>query len=239
MGRRAMISVLLISVALYSAVCFLSLPVFLPSGGTVSEESHPIVILDAGHGGEDSGTVGINGVLEKDLNLAVSQNLAALLRSAGITVIETRTEDRLLYTEAENIKGYRKLYDLKNRLAVATAHPDAIFISLHMNSFPEERYKGLQIYYSQNNEESRILAARLQKEVKAALQPDNDRKIKPASSTIYLLDRAENPALLIECGFLSNPEESTALSEEDYRKELSFVLFCGIINHISENKTKE
>ncbi len=208
-------------------------------GGFFSERVLPVsgeatrgmtVILDAGHGGEDAGAIGANGSLEKDLNLAITQTLAAYLRAAGVTVIETRTEDKLLYKEEENIKGYRKIYDLKNRLLVSRAHPDAVFISIHMNTFPEAKYWGAQIYYSPNHEGSRALAVCLQGELMSRLQPENHRASKAAGDEIYLLSRAEAPAILIECGFLSNPEENQKLSSEDYRKELSFVLFCGIMN---------
>ncbi len=187
-------------------------------------------VLDAGHGGEDAGAVGINGALEKELNLSITKILSAYLRSAGFSVIETRTEDKLLYKEEENIRGYRKIYDLKNRLEMAKSYPDAVFVSIHMNTFPEERYAGLQIYYSQNTSGSRTLALHLQNEVASRMQPENHRAIKPASDNIYLLSRAEGTAILIECGFLSNRAECEKLSSEDYRKELSFVLFCGMMN---------
>lgn len=198
-----------------------------------TDATERVVILDAGHGGEDSGTVGVNGVYEKDLNLSVSRALAAMLRSAGVTVIETRTEDKLLYRESENIRGYRKMYDLRNRLAVANATPDALFISLHMNSFSSPQYQGLQVYYA-DTAGSEQLARVIQSGVRAKLQPDNDREVKAAGSHIYLLDRAENTAVLIECGFLSNSEECEKLSSEDYRKQLCFSLFCGIITYMDE-----
>lgn len=194
------------------------------------------VILDAGHGGEDGGAVGVNGVFEKDLNLEMSKTMAAILRSMGVRVIETRTEDKLLYTEEENIKGYRKVYDLRNRLKIAEENENAIFVSLHMNRFADPQYSGLQIYYSENHAESRLLADRLQKSVKEHLSPENRRSTKPAGESIYLLNRAENIALLVECGFLSNPAECEKLCTEDYRKQLSFVLVCDIINYIEETR---
>ncbi len=226
----------LLAASLFYGVCAVSflLPVDVSATVLGIAESEPIVILDAGHGGEDCGAIGTNGIYEKDVNFAISTTLAAMLRSAGITVIETRTEDRLLYREEENIKGYRKIYDLRNRLAVAEANPEALFVSIHMNSFPEEQYSGFQVYYSRNTENARILAEKLQRFVTDRLQPNNTRKIKPAGDTIYLLDRAENTAVLLECGFLSNSAECEKLSNEDYQKELSFVLFCGIMEYIEE-----
>lgn len=195
----------------------------------------PTVILDAGHGGEDGGAVGVNGVLEKDLNLSVTLEIAALLREAGVRVILTREEDRLLYTEEENIKGHRKEYDLKNRLSVAEEYPEALFVSIHMNTFSSPRYSGLQVYYART-EGSAALAASIQNAVKERLQPENTRKIHAASSSIYLLENAVGRAVLVECGFLSNPTECDKLSQKDYKTQLSFSIFCGIMEYIEATR---
>ena len=189
-----------------------------------------VVIIDAGHGGEDSGAIGKNGALEKDLNLQVAMKLGEYLTNAGYSVIYTRSEDKLLYTEEQNIKGFRKIYDLKNRLAVAEQYPDAYFISLHMNSFGDEQYSGLQVYYSDNNAQSRILAESIQKNVKEKLQPTNNRSIK-SGKDIYLLENSVGKAVLVECGFLTNEQECRLLCEKEYQKELCFAIMCGIISY--------
>lgn len=191
-------------------------------------------ILDAGHGGEDSGAIGINGVFEKDINLSVCNLLAEVLKTNGFNVILTRTEDKLLYTEAENIKGQRKIYDLKNRLKIAEENPDAIFISIHMNKFSMESCQGMQIYYGTKTEESQKLAASIQNMVKSSIQTYNKRNIKASDGTIYLLDNAVGNAILIECGFLSNREECEKLSTKDYQTQLSFQIFCGIMEYIKK-----
>ncbi len=195
------------------------------------ERPSPLVILDAGHGGEDGGTVGVNGALEKDLNLSVTLALAELLRGAGVEVILTRSEDKLLYGAEGNIKGHRKENDLKNRLEVALSHPEAIFVSIHMNAFPDPSCRGLQVYYAKT-EGSSLLASHIQGAVKARLQPENKRTPHAATSSIYLLERAPARAVLIECGFLSNPKECADLSEKDYQSELCFSLFCGMMEYI-------
>ena len=105
-----------------------------------------VIVLDAGHGGEDPGAIGRDGTYEKDLNLAITLDVGRLLTEMGYTVVYTRTEDKLLYKESENIKGLRKISDLKNRCAVAAEYPEALFVSLHMNSFGDGRYSGLQVY---------------------------------------------------------------------------------------------
>ena len=193
------------------------------------------VVIDAGHGGEDGGAVGFDGVLEKDLNLKVSMMLCDMLSSAGVRAVMTRSDDRLLYTEEQNVFGHRKENDLKNRLVISEKYENGILVSIHMNRFPQESCRGMQVYYSANDVGSRALAASIQDGVRDSLQTYNTRSIKPADSSIYLLSRSQNPAVLVECGFLSNREECEKLSCEDYQRRLSFVIFCGIIEYISSN----
>lgn len=188
------------------------------------------VIVDAGHGGEDCGAIGASGIYEKDLNLTIAEILSENLREAGFTVVMTRTSDRLLYREEENIKGMRKIYDLKNRVAIANSYEKAIFISVHMNSFTDSRYSGFTTYYSSAHG-SEALAMAVQSSVVERLQNNNNRKIK-AGEGLYLLENSKNPAVLLECGFLSNPDECKRLCDKDYQKQLSFSIICGIIDYI-------
>ena len=196
-----------------------------------------IIILDAGHGGEDSGAVGVNGALEKDINLQLALEIGRLLEERGYIVVYTRTDDRLLYTEEQNVKGIRKINDLKNRCKVAERYPDSVFVSIHTNSFGSSKYSGLQVYYSEKNDSSRILADAIQNKVKADLQKDNNRVTK-AGGGIYLLENMTNTAVLIECGFLTNKEECEKLSEKEYQKELSFSIVCGIIEYIDSQNNQ-
>lgn len=199
---------------------------------TVGDEM--LIIIDAGHGGEDVGATGVNGVFEKDLNLSLSLMLGEMLSEKGFAVVYTRTEDKLLYKDSENIKGMRKISDLKNRCKIAKNYPNALFVSIHMNTFGESKYSGLQVYYSNNNTDSERLAGAIQSNVKKEVQPDNDRKIK-AGKDIYILENVDNVAVLIECGFLSNPEEAKKLSQKEYQKMLSFSIICGIIEYMNIN----
>lgn len=185
------------------------------------------VVIDAGHGGEDCGAVGANGVYEKDLNLSVATALAEELRTRGYTVILTRTEDRLLYSEEENIRGMRKIYDLRNRCAIADAHPQALFISVHMNSFGDARYDGLQVYYAPNREDSRMLADAIQTAVVRDVQMQNRRRIK-CGTDLYLLEHATPTAVLVECGFISNGSECERLCDAAYQKTLAQAIAEGI-----------
>lgn len=196
-----------------------------------AESTLRTVILDAGHGGEDSGAVGINGILEKDINLTVTLEIGRILTEKGYRVIYTRTEDKLLYTQEQNIKGIRKINDLKNRCKIAGENEGAVFVSIHQNFFSEEKYSGLQVYYSTANDTSRILAESIQKRVREEVQPENRRKVKKGEG-IYLMEHIEGEAVLIECGFLSNQRECDLLSQKEYQNMLSFSIVCGIIEYM-------
>ena len=197
-----------------------------------SESREPTIIIDAGHGGEDSGAVGVGGVIEKDLNLMLSFDIKNIISSFGVNVIMTREEDKLLYKPEENIKGQRKQFDLKNRYLIASNIENSVFVSIHMNKFPKEEYKGLQVYYSPNNLESRELAYNIQTSVIKYLENENTREIKNSKNDIYLLSRITSPAVLIECGFLSNPEDAQKLSDRNYRRALAFVISNSILEKI-------
>jgi len=197
------------------------------------ENEKNIVIIDAGHGGEDPGAVGSDNIYEKDLNLSVSKELGSALAEKGFTVIYTRTDDKLLYKEEENIKGIRKISDLKNRCKIAAEYPNAIFVSIHMNSYGDPKYSGTQVYYSTRNEYGRMLASAIQESVKESLQPNNNRVIKSGEG-IFLLENTENVSVLVECGFITNSEECKKLSEKEYQKELSLAIVCGIIKYVEK-----
>lgn len=190
------------------------------------------VILDAGHGGEDGGASGQNGTLEKDLNLQLVKRLESLLSVCGFEVLLTREKDELL---GNGEKGHKKLADLSYRLDFANEHPDALLLSVHMNKFPDGSCRGIQLYYSGNNEKSLSFGQALHKNVKE-FQKDNKRELKKAGSNIYLLDRVKIPAALIECGFLSNNEESLLLQDENYQKQLSLLILSSLDGYFKSNE---
>ena len=192
----------------------------------------PAVILDAGHGGPDGGATGVNGVSEKDLNLAMVLLLAELLRGEGVEVILTRSDDSLPITEEQDGSGHRKRWDVTNRIAFTNLYPDALFVSIHMNMFPVAKYSGLQVWYARTPG-SAALAETVRRRVVADLQPDNERQCKQADRNIRLLDSAGCVAILIECGFLSNPGECEKMCSPDYQRELSFSIFCAIMEYVN------
>ncbi len=187
-----------------------------------------IIIIDPGHGGEDCGAIGADGTYEKDLNLAVSLVLGNKLTDLGYTVIYTRTDDRLLYREEENIFGFRKIYDLRNRCALSEDYPQAMYVSVHMNSFGQASCRGLQVYYAPDRADSHLFAEKIQQAVVENLQPDNHRTIR-SGKDLYLLEHVKNPVVLIECGFISNAEECADLSDEGYRNRLADAIAQGIV----------
>ena len=230
--------VLLALAALTLLVCYLMSPdhaTYLPNRlASNSPSPYPVIIIDAGHGGEDGGAVAADGTAEKQLNLDIAFRLRDMLSSYGVRVIMTRTEDVLLYDRNADYMGRKKVLDLRARMEISEKNPDAIFVSIHMNSFPIEKYSGLQVWCAPDSPDSLALASSIQGAVRQTIQPDNSRLVKTAKSNIYLLYDNPNTAVLIECGFLSNIEESRRLSDEKYRKELAFVIFSAIIEYLNQ-----
>ena len=181
------------------------------------------VVLDAGHGSSDSGKVGINGVLEKDINLSISKETKKHLEKKGIRVVMTRDKDESL---AEGENGNRKVQDMKARVKRINDTKPNLAVSIHQNSYHEESIHGAQVFYYEHSE-SGEKDARILQEALLAVDPDNTRQVK-ANTTYYLLKRTEVPILIIECGFLSNQEEAEKLASEDYQKEIAKAIANGI-----------
>ena len=203
--------------------------------------SFPTVIIDAGHGGEDGGASGEDGTLEKHLNLAIALELEEMLRAAGVKTRLTRTEDVLLYDRNSDYEGHKKAQDAAARIAIAEEYDSAIFISIHMNSFPQKQYRGLQVYYSPASPESSKIATQIQSLTVKNLQPENNRQIKEIGKNVYIMNNLTHPAVLVECGFLSNPEECALLTSKEYQSKLSLVICAAILNYFDsiENNPAE
>lgn len=199
----------------------------------------PLVIIDAGHGGEDGGAIGINGVYEKDINLSIAKKLDSLFRASGFQTVMTRTEDRLLYDPNTNHEGRKKALDMQARLNICRQYDSAIFISIHQNSFTQEKYSGLQVYYSENNASSKALAQTIQKLSAISVCPENNRKIKEAGNNIFLLNQLSLPAVLVECGFISNHKECELLSKESYQTQLAMLLYASVMDFFEQSSAFE
>ncbi len=201
---------------------------------TVTEPKYRTVIIDAGHGGEDGGASSVAGLVEKNVNLDISMMLSDMLTAGGVNVVMTRSDDRLLYDRNVDYKGRKKKLDHAARLAVMQNTADAIFVSIHMNSYTNPKYSGLQVWYSQNHPDSIALSDLIQNNNRIKLQPDNTRKTKGATSSIFLLDKATCPAVLVECGFLSNEAEAARFETDEYKQQVAFILFCSIMEFLND-----
>lgn len=188
------------------------------------------VIVDAGHGGLDGGASTDDGVLEKELNLAVAKKVKAILEFADVNVVMTRETDVML---SDPDSSHKKLDDLNTRLHMADEYENCVFVSIHMNKFPVEKYSGLQVYYSKNDSSSKTLADTVQANTALLLQPENTRTTKAADSSIYLLHHINVPAVLVECGFLSNETEAKLLQNEEYQNKLAAVIASSVLDFIA------
>jgi len=190
-----------------------------------AKSGKPVIIIDAGHGGTDGGAVGADNILEKEINLSIALKLKRLFKMANCEVILTRETDIML--NDDGVKK-RKASDLSNRVKIANKYPDAIFISIHMNKFPQEQSKGMQIFFSENNLDSANLAELLKKNNRAYLHPENNREIKRGKN-IFVLENIKNIGILVECGFLSNYEEAHMLTTDDYQNKLAKIIFASVV----------
>lgn len=191
----------------------------------------PNIIIDAGHGGIDSGAIGIDNVLEKDINLSIALNLRDLLKASGFNVKMTRESDISIHNDdSATIRG-KKVSDLNNRLKMINADSNNLLISIHQNKFEDSKYKGAQVFYSKNNSLSKELAQSIRSSFKALLQKDNNREIKPSPSGVFILNKSQVPSVIIECGFLSNQEDVSNLNNESYQKKVAFSIYCGFIDY--------
>ena len=198
-------------------------------------EELPVIIIDAGHGGEDGGAVANDGTNEKDINLSIAKYLNDMFITGGFKTIMTRSNDIAIYDEGcETIKS-KKVSDMHNRLEIFNSDTNAIIISVHQNKFEQEKYSGTQVFYSPNSEKSEQLAENIRLSVVNMLQPDNTRENKKATKDIYLLYNCKQPSVIVECGFLSNNNELKMLKTEEYQKQIAFSIYCGCLEYINSD----
>ena len=197
-------------------------------------EFKPTIIIDAGHGGEDSGAVSNdNNILEKNINLNISMILKDIFLSNGFDVVMTRESDISLHDS--NATDHKKQSDLKNRVEVFNNSQNNIVISIHQNKFTQEKYSGTQIFYSAYCDKSSDLAQKVKSSVVSLLQPKNERECKQAGSEIFVLDNARVPAIMVECGFLSNESEAQKLNDKNYQSQLAYCIYLGFLEYYYTN----
>ena len=189
------------------------------------------IIIDAGHGGFDGGAEAVDGTLEKDINLQISLRLKEFFKLGGYEVIMTRDSDTGTEKDTNESIANRKKSDMYRRLNIILENPDAVFISIHLNKFHLSSANGAQVFYSKNNIGSKSMADSVQKSVISLIQPNNDRIIKAADSSIFLLKKSNIPSIIVECGFLSNTSDLALLKQQEYQSKMAYAIFCGFLNY--------
>ena len=201
--------------------------VFWPSGAiqTVGpmDSGRPVLVLDAGHGGEDGGAVSLTGVPESQINLAIVQKLDLLLGLCGRAPVVLRQEDVSLHDSEADTLREKKVSDLKNRVAMVEGTENGVLLSIHQNMFTNAKYHGAQVFYAPT-QGSQEFAVHTQEVLRQTVDQTNERQAKPIPDTVYLMNHITRPAILVECGFLSNPEEEGKLRSEGYQLQLAAAL---------------
>lgn len=204
------------------------------SSNIIINNNLPVIIIDAGHGGEDGGAVGVDGTYEKDINLQIALKVNEILSIFGYKTHLIRTTDTAIHTTGNTIRE-RKVSDIRNRADTMNLYENCIYLSIHQNKYSDGRIWGTQTFYSANCDESREIAQLIQNAVKSQLQPNNKRQIKKSGTDIYVLYNATKPAVMVECGFVSNQNELNQLKDNAYQKNMALSIATGIINYnISE-----
>ena len=189
------------------------------------------VIIDPGHGGFDGGASADDGTIEKDINLKISLKVKDLLSFYGYNVVMTRTDDTGTEDNPNTNISTRKKSDLKNRLNLMKSAEDTIYVSIHLNKFTTSAASGTQVFYTPNFSEARTLGECIQKSVVSLLQPENRRAVKMGTDSTFLLKNATVPAVIVECGFLSNKGDLEKLKNETYQNNLAFCITAGIMEY--------
>lgn len=193
-------------------------------------EKQKVVVLDSGHGGSDPGKVGVNKILEKDINLSIAKKLKVYLESEGVKIIMTREEDKGLYEEGSSNK---KAQDMKNRCKLIEESDADLTVSIHQNSYHEEYVKGAQVFYFSQSQDGKELAEFIQEALVKGVDPSNKRMAK-GNDSYYLLKNTKKPTVIVECGFLSNWEEAQLLALDDYQEKLAWNIYLGIMKYINK-----
>lgn len=231
-------------------VIFLFSAVFLPIGifmfqmsnnsikkQTIETMSMPVtsrtIVLDAGHGGEDGGAVSSNGISESNINLKIVLKLQNLLEQSGAKVILTRSDENAIYDVNKKTLRDKKNSDIKNRVKIGNTSSADIFVSVHLNKIPQSQYSGWQTFYKKNNEDSKRLATCLQNNLNEAIQKENKR-VPLQIDNVYIVKKVEIPISIVECGFLSNPDEEKNLQQDEYQDRLAWGIYNGIMSYFSE-----
>lgn len=234
-NKEAFVKTILL-LLMFAAGCFIirggqRLVSSVSSGEVETSKDRPCVVIDAGHGGKDPGKVGIDGSLEKDINLQIALKLQKFLEMQDVETILTRDSDVGLYDENTSNK---KVQDMKNRVALIEEKNPALTVSIHQNSYHEEYVHGAQVFYYAGSDKSKELAQRIQQVMALELDRDNARQAK-ANDSYYLLKKTSSPIVIVECGFLSNYEEAQKLSSDLYQEKVAWAIHLAIMQWLNSS----
>lgn len=196
----------------------------------VPADKNPVVVIDVGHGGNDPGKVGVDGTLEKDINLQIASRLKTYLEASDVTVVMTREDDNGLYSESDSKK---KMADMKKRCEIIEDTKPDIVVSIHQNSYHQEAISGAQVFYYKGSEKGKKLAEGIQKRFDYVLGDQNKRLAK-ANDNYYLLLHVKCPIVIVECGFLSNWKEAALLNEKEYQDKIAWTVHVGVMEYLNQ-----
>lgn len=200
------------------------------AAGKSLQTRNPIVVIDAGHGGMDPGKVGVSGALEKEINLAIAEELKELLEQNDITVVMTRTDDNGLYSETDRNK---KSADMRERIRLLTEAAPVLAVSIHQNSFTDSQSRGAQVFYYEGSSEGKRGAELIQETMKRTLADGNHRTAK-SNTSYYMLKKSPCPLVIVECGFLSNPQEEQLLVTKEYQRKVAWAVHLGVLEWMTQ-----
>ena len=220
---------------------FLSVFVFILTTGNAEEQNKYIstvslpasgktIVIDAGHGVPDEGAQSSNGTTEAETNLKIALKLQNLLEQSGCTVILTRSDENAIYDIDSKTLKQKKISDIKNRVKIGNESSADIFISIHLNKIPQSQYDGWQTFYKEGSEDGARLAKTIQENLNKTIQKEKNRIAKTIDK-VYIIKYVEIPTTIVECGFLSNPDEEKLLLEDEYQNKLAWGIYNGIIDY--------
>jgi len=189
-----------------------------------------IIVLDAGHGYPDEGAESASGVTEASINLVITKKVQTLLEQSGCNVVLTRSDEKGIYDLGSNTIREKKVSDIKNRVKIGNESSADAFVSIHLNKIPQSQYYGWQAFFKANNDKSEELAKSLQEELNASIQKENKREALKITGK-YIIEHVEIPIAIIECGFLSNPEEAQLLQQDQYQNKIAWGIYNGIMDY--------
>ncbi len=195
--------------------------------------SNKIIVLDAGHGTPDEGATNNNGISEASINLKITLAVQKLLENSGATVVLTRSDDNSIYEIDANTLSQKKVSDIKKRVEIGNNSSADIFVSIHLNKIPQSQYSGWQTFFKKNDDNSKKLATCIQSSLNETISLDNKRE-PLRLDTVYIMKNVEIPISLVECGFLSNPEEASKLVTSEYQDKLAWSIYNGIMDYFNQ-----